>query len=266
MWRLNIAWLSFRKNSLSLIGLSVAAFGCWVGALFALVLAFMGAERAKLWMTLPAIQIIFAIVVLLLTLRGFLALSVKRWDSGFLHFGCACVIAGWLWGEEALRTATLDNPAQGAMVLFDGDVSDKLWVGSDYDIFAGRVPFTLELKKFLVEHYDSSEQEHGSMPSVREYRSRVVVTEPGKTPRVANIRVNHPLYVQGYYIYQMSWGQSRGKYGQPPLCYTVLEFIRDPGLPWVYAGFAIIFLGVLLFVLRIFLANGRKSRSLTHAV
>ena len=139
------------------------------------------------------------------------------------------------------------------MAMADGEVSDTLWEGPNLTNYVGRVPFSVRLERFFVERYDRNEQDRdaGRDAPVREYRSRVTINEPGKAPYVRNIRVNHPAYVQGYHIYQMSWGQGADRYGRP-VEYTVLQFIRDPGLPLVYAGFVVLFAGVLAFAVRIF--------------
>lgn len=163
-------------------------------------------------------------------------------------------------GRAAERGATEDRPAIGSMALIDGDVSDRLWDGLYLTNYVGRVPFTVKLEKFFVEYYDANGQDRdaGRMPPVREYRSRVTVTEPGQDPYVVNVRVNHPARVRDYHIYQMSWGQSADANGQP-VTYTVLQFIRDPGLPVVYAGFVVLFAGILLFAARVCRGSGRSG-------
>jgi cytochrome c biogenesis protein ResB len=170
-----------------------------------------------------------------------------------IHIGCACVLAGWLGGRYAERAATAESPATGAMAMVDGETSDQLWAGPTLDTAVGRVPFTVRLERFFVERYERNggDREAGRDAPVREYRSRVTITEPGKPPVVANVRVNHPVAVGGYHIYQMSWGHSTDRLGRP-VVYTVLQFIRDPGLPFVYAGFAGLFLGVGGFAARMF--------------
>ena len=190
---------------------------------------------------------------------GVRAVKRKRFDSAALHLGCACVMAGWLWGQHTIRSATAENPAQGSMALVDGDVSDTLWSGPYLTNYVGRVPFSIKLEKFIIEHYGQNgfDRDAGRMAPIREYRSRVTVSEPGKAPYVANIRVNRPLRVRGYRIYQMSWGNTVDRFRRP-LVYTVLQFIRDPGVPLVYAGFAILFTGVLLFTIRVF-RSGREA-------
>lgn len=171
-------------------------------------------------------------------------------------------MAGWLMGRVAERTEVPDHPVIGSMALIDGDVSDKLWGGPYLTNFVGRLSFSVKLEKFFVDYYPSnaSNVEAGRMPPVREYRSRVTITEPGHEPYVANVRVNHPVKVQDYLIYQMSWGQSTDSYGRP-VTYTVLQFIRDPGLSVVYAGFVVLLAGLLLFAVRVFrLRNGVVGR------
>ncbi len=237
-------------------GPGAAACLCWVLSLGAVALAFPGPERSGTFMSHPAMLGVTAVLAAALLFNGVRAVTRKRLDSALLHLGCACVMAGWLQGQLALRTATTEKPALGAMAMIDGDASDKLWDGPYLTNWVGRVPFTVKLEKFTVEYYDASgqEREEDRMPPVREYRSRVTITEQDKPAYVANVRVNHPARVGDYHIYQMSWGQSTDAYGRP-VAYTVLQFIRDPGLPVVYAGFAVLFVGLLLFVARVFRAK-----------
>jgi cytochrome c biogenesis protein ResB len=120
---------------------------------------------------------------------------------------------------------------------------NTLWSGPTLATCVGKLPFTVRLEKFTVEYYDNN------MP--REYRSRITISEPGKEPRTENVRVNHPARVHGYHIYQMSWGKTTDDFGRP-VEYTVLQFIRDPGVPVVYAGFVILLLGTIGFAVRFF--------------
>ena len=234
-------------------GLGSAAWLCWFLALCSVALAFSGPERSGALMSTPVMQGFTAVMAVLLAFNGLRAVTRRRFDSALLHVGCACVLAGWLMGRHAVRTATPERPATGSMAMVDGDVSDKLWDGPQLTNYVGRLPFLVKLDKFFVEYYDAnaSDRDAGRMPPVREYRSRVTLAEPGKPSYVANVRVNHPVWVQGYHIYQLSWGQSWDMYRRP-VTYTVLQFIRDPGLPVVYTGFAVLFAGVLLFAVRVF--------------
>jgi len=242
-----------KKKFNMLTGPGVAAWVCWLSALGAVALAFAGAERAGAFMALPAMQAATLLLACAVGFCGARAATRRRFDSALLHLGCACVMAGWLAGRYAVRTATPDNPATGSMAMIDGDVSDKLWEGAYLTNYVGRIPFSVKLEKFIVERYErnADDRDAGREGPVREYRSRVTVSEPGASPYVANVRVNHPVRVRDYHIYQMSWGQSQDLYGRP-VTYTVLQFIRDPGLPAVYAGFCMLLGGILLFAVRVF--------------
>jgi len=178
-----------------------------------------------------------------ITVSGIRAVFRKRFDSALIHLGCACVMAGWLMGQYAIRTTSKERPITGAMAMIDGDRMNTLWTGRTLTEYAGKVPFTVCLEKFTVERYENG------MP--REYRSHITILEQGKEPRVEHVRVNHPVYIHGYHIYQMSWGESTDHFGRP-VTYTVLQFIRDPGLPVVYTGFVILVIGTLWFAARFF--------------
>jgi cytochrome c biogenesis protein ResB len=237
-------------------GPEAAARVCWALALGAVALAFPGAERSGAFMARPVMLVSVAGLSVLFLFAGGRAVTRRRFDSALLHLGCAFILAGWLCGRHAERAATDGRPATGAMVLVDGETSDRLeeWDAREKAyVPVARLPFSVKLERFFVERYarNDDDREAGRDAPVKEYRSRVTITEPGKTPYVANVRVNHPVSVRGYHIYQMSWGQGSDRLGRP-LVYTVLQFIRDPGLPLVYAGFAVLLAGVLLFAARVF--------------
>ena len=242
-------------------GPGAAAWLCGVLSLGAVALAFPGPERSGALMSHPVMLGVTTVLAAALLFNGVRAVTRRRFDSALLHLGCACVAAGWLAGQIAVRAATLEKPVIGSMAMVDGDVSDKLWEGANLDKLAGRVPFTVKLEKFFVEYYEPNQHDHdaGRMPMVREYRSRVTITEAGKAPYIENVRVNHPVRVGDYHIYQLSWGQSNDVYGRQ-VTYTVLQFIRDPGLPAVYAGFVALFAGIFLFAVRVFRTKGPEVK------
>jgi len=242
------------------LGLGVAAGLCGVLSVGSVALAFLGSEESSAVMMRSAPMALVALFAAGLTFSAARSALRRSFGSALIHAGFACVMAGWLLGRVAERTSTEERPAVGSMAMIAGDVSDKLWGGLYLTNYVGRVPFTVKLEQFFVDHYDPNDQDRdaGRMPPVREYRSRVTISEPGQDPYVVNVRVNHPARVQGYHIYQMSWGQSTDASGQP-VTYTVLQFIRDPGLPVVYAGFVVLFVGILLFAAKVWRASGRPE-------
>ena len=79
----------------------------------------------------------------------------------------------------------------------------------------------------------------------KRYSSLVdVYTEDGKNLQTT-IEVNHPLTINGWKIYQLSYNEEMGKWST----LSVFEFVRDPWLPVVYIGILLLALGAggLLF-------------------
>ncbi|MCL1920069.1 MAG: cytochrome c biogenesis protein ResB [Kiritimatiellaeota bacterium] len=226
-----------------MLNLDVALWTCLLFAGGAVVLAFLGPEKSGALMGQLGCQAVTFALAIGIAVSGVRAVLRKRFDSALMHLGCACVMAGWLMGQHAARTTSEAHPVTGSMAMIDGDRMDTLWTGRTLTEYVGKLPFTVRLEKFTVNFYE------GGMP--REYRSRIMILEPGKEPRTEDVRVNHPAYVHGYHIYQMSWGESTDHYGRP-VVYTVLQFIRDPGLPVVYAGFVVLLAGTLWFAARFF--------------
>lgn len=80
------------------------------------------------------------------------------------------------------------------------------------------------------------------VPAVRAYRSRVTVIEDGRE-RAEEIRVNQPLRVGGYHLYQHSWGEQ-------PERHSILLVVSHRGLNTVYAGFFLLGAGPILLYWR----------------
>ena len=75
--------------------------------------------------------------------------------------------------------------------------------------------------------------------SVRHYISELEVVRDNEVVASKNIRVNHPLYYDGYHFYQHAYGQNQ--YGN----YTVLTVVADSGLRIVYSGYAMLMVGIV---------------------
>lgn len=80
----------------------------------------------------------------------------------------------------------------------------------------------------------------------RKFSSDVVVfTKSGKTVHTA-IKVNKPLKIEGWKIYQYSYDENKGKWSE----ISVLELVKDPWLWLVYAGIFMMMAGaVCLFTI-----------------
>lgn len=87
-----------------------------------------------------------------------------------------------------------------------------------------------------------------AMPQLepRRFASDVTVyTKDGHKLR-DTIDVNKPLSINGWKMYQLDYDHDRGRWSQ----YSVFELVRDPWLPYVYVGIALLLLGaILMFVM-----------------
>ena len=72
---------------------------------------------------------------------------------------------------------------------------------------------------------------------ISDYISELEIIENNKVVAEKDIEVNHPLHYGGYHFYQSSYDAEAGQY-------TVLEVVSDSGLNLVYAGYAMLCVGV----------------------
>lgn len=71
-------------------------------------------------------------------------------------------------------------------------------------------------------------------------RQVTVYTKDGKAIN-AEIEVNHPLSINGWKVYQLSYDEQMGKWST----LSVLELVRDPWLPVVYLGILLLAIGAV---------------------
>ena len=91
------------------------------------------------------------------------------------------------------------------------------------------LPFEVSLVQFQVEYYPDS-------ISPRQFTSHLLVAGEPMT-----VAVNSPCSYQGYTFYQDSYDREAGRY-------TVLQVVRDPWLPLIYAGMLLLAVGSLLLL------------------
>ena len=77
------------------------------------------------------------------------------------------------------------------------------------------------------------------------YLSSVELMTQAGLHAFADIEVNRPLSVEGWKIYQLSYDTSMGRWSET----SVLELVRDPWLPFVYAGLGMMMLGAVFMFL-----------------
>jgi hypothetical protein len=79
-------------------------------------------------------------------------------------------------------------------------------------------------------------------PRTRLYESHFTLVRPEQEPVQHTIRVNQPIIVDGWWLYQKGYSLAGG----PDARYSQIEVVRDPWLRAVYAGFLWMTIGALL--------------------
>ena len=138
-------------------------------------------------------------------------------------------------GEIVGRSASPNNPALEVEVRA-GDETERGWLLAR---FPGFPPLGLSrtLRSGRIVFFDRGSER------VKSYASEVTVLEGGHPAVTGRIEVNRPLKFRGWRIYQSSYDRVGWQW-------SGLEFVRDPGLPLVYCGFALLALGVTLWTAR----------------
>ena len=151
-----------------------------------------------------------------------------RRDVPFLlnHAGLfLALVAATLGSADMQRlrmVATKDTPEQRA---FDGQRR------------VVTLPMSLQLKRFILETYDDG--------SPRRFASDILlVTRSGRHVE-ATVDVNHPVKVDGWKIYQYGYDTARGAMSD----ISIFELVRDPWLPYVYAGIYMMLAGAVFMLI-----------------
>lgn len=82
------------------------------------------------------------------------------------------------------------------------------------------------------------------VPRARLYESLITVIEPEAVPQDTVVRVNQPVKVAGWWLYQKGYNLDNA----PSTRLSQLEAVRDPWLPVVYTGLALMAMGSLLAI------------------
>ncbi|MDR0206153.1 MAG: cytochrome c biogenesis protein CcsA [Bacteroidales bacterium] len=113
------------------------------------------------------------------------------------------------------------------------------------------LPFVIELKSFTIEEYPSGKP--------KSFTSDITVYTPNGEKKEAQIKVNKPLTVSGWKIYQHSYDKTFGNLSR----YSVFKIVKDPWLPVVYTGFFLIFAGTFYLLFLRFRFKTLKIRKIT---
>jgi hypothetical protein len=136
----------------------------------------------------------------------------------------------------ALTCATLGN-ADMQRVKMVTAIGEKEWRALDTSGAVKEMPFSIELKKFIMETYEDG--------SPKRFASDILIqTKSDKTVETI-VDVNKPAEIEGWKIYQFGYDTQMGAQSQ----ISILELVSDPWLPLVYAGIYMMLAGaVCMFV------------------
>ncbi len=79
--------------------------------------------------------------------------------------------------------------------------------------------------------------------SAKKFSSEVMIRGSGNDSREVMLEVNRPVSISGWKLYQMGYDVDAGRWSK----LSLVEGVRDPWLPAVYAGFFMILAGNVLF-------------------
>ena len=95
---------------------------------------------------------------------------------------------------------------------------------------------------------------------IKSFKSTLQVKENDRVVQTQVIEVNHPFSYKGYTFYQTG-------YNPQDLTWTSLQVVRDPGVPVVYAGFALMVVGLfIVFYLNPWMGTGQSKSKATVLV
>lgn len=161
---------------------SEAAIESFFGAPYVLIP--LGGERSLVSLPLPGMGITCALLFVNLLIGGMFRVKWTWRHAGILvaHGGILLLLAGIMLGNN--MTVAVDQ-----VELAQGD-----------RVHEQTLPFDLRLNRFIPEFYPGT-----SKP--KSYESQVTVFPESGGQYDAVIRMNEPLRISGWTLYQMSWGQ-----------------------------------------------------------
>ncbi len=145
-------------------------------------------------------------------------LTWRRPAALLLHLGFALVLGGWTYNELA-------GVPDGYLKLHAGRTGS---VDGDFE-------FTLD--RFEIDRWPDT-------GTVRQYTSYGRIGG-----EKVDISVNHPLVRDGWWVYQSSFEEIENPHTGEPFYFTILQCVKDAGLPLVALGGTLMLLGALLVAL-----------------
>ena len=179
------------------------------------------------------IYVYIAVILGVVILRRLTHLHSWKRDVSFLlnHLGLFL----------AITTATLGNADMQRVKMITA-IGEPEWRALTQDGAVKEMPLAIELKRFIMDTYDDG--------SPKRFASEIqILTKTGKNIETI-VDVNKPYEVDGWKIYQYGYDTQMGAQSR----ISILELVRDPWLPLVYAGIYMMLAGAVCM----FVIGGRK--------
>ncbi len=162
---------------------------------------------------------------------------VERWPWSRSHVGFGLTHGSML--VILLGSLLTDRyRLEGYLALWEGQTGNAFVVADDANRVTGgaegnqrALPFTVRLDAFEIDTYPGT-----GRPAM--FRSRVTVDDPARGAFGAVIEMNRPLSHGGLDFFQSSYRQEGGRE------MSILTVSRDPGLPVVFFGYALLMAGM----------------------
>ncbi len=146
---------------------------------------------------------------------GNLSLKIKEW-LGDVKIETRDIIAKDVPAISRLKVAE-SLSFRGAITLPEGGSSNFIFLNLRDGYLIQELPFSIKLKNFRVEHYESGQP--------KSFESDLVIQDKERDNTFeATISVNHPLIYRGYALYQASFGD-----GGTKLSLAARPFFSQPG-------------------------------------
>lgn len=127
---------------------------------------------------------------------GNISLKIKEW-TGALKVETRDLMAKDV--PDISRLKPSDSLSfRGSITLPEGSTSNFTFLNVRDGYLVQELPFSIELKDFRVEHYESGQP--------KSFESDLIIHDKGIESFETTISVNHPLIYRGYAIYQASFG------------------------------------------------------------
>lgn len=81
-------------------------------------------------------------------------------------------------------------------------------------------------------------------PAPKQFASQITILARDGTAVEAVLTVNHPIKIKSWRLYQSGYDTQKGKWSQ----LSIIQAVKDPWLPVVYAGMVMVLVGVLMLL------------------